>query len=67
MTALFIVICVERALSRENRLPLAVGAVCSFGCLLLLGPDRFLAPALAASALLLTTMNAVRRGEEERV
>lgn len=58
MTALFIVICVERALQRENHLPLAVGAACSLVCLLLLGPDAFLAPALGATALLLTVMNA---------
>lgn len=53
MTALFIVICVERALSRADRLPLIIGAVCSAGCLLLLGPDNFLAPALALTAALL--------------
>ena len=53
MTALFIVICVERALSRADRLPLTIGAVCSAGCLLLLGPDNFLAPALALTAALL--------------
>ena len=57
MTALFIVICVERALERENRAALCVGAVCALGSLLLLGPDRFLAPALAVCALMLTAMD----------
>jgi len=65
MTALFIVICVERALSRENHLPLAVGAICSVGFLLLLGPDRFLAPALGATALLLTVLGAAGPGRKE--
>ncbi|MBP3656944.1 MAG: AzlC family ABC transporter permease [Clostridia bacterium] len=65
MTALFIVICVERALASENRLPMIVGACCSLLSLFLLGPDRFLAPALAATALLLTVMGAAK-GKEER-
>ena len=56
MTALFIVICVERALNRRDRLPLAVGGVCAVVSLMLLGPDNFLAPALAATALLLTVL-----------
>lgn len=61
MTALFIVICVERALNRADRLPLCIGGCCALGCLLLLGPDQFLAPSLAATALLLTAVNAARR------
>ncbi|MDD7175973.1 MAG: AzlC family ABC transporter permease [Clostridiales bacterium] len=57
MTALFVVICVERAMNRSDRLPMALGAVCALLSLLLLGPDRFLAPALATTALLLTVMD----------
>ena len=57
MTALFIVICVERALEKENRLALVVGALCAAGSLIVLGPDRFLAPALALTAILLTVMD----------
>ena len=53
MTALFIVICLERALDREGRMPVAVGGVCAVVCLLVLGPDHFLAPALALTAVLL--------------
>ena len=63
MTALFIVICVERMLSREERLPAIVGGVCALLCLLLLGPDRFLAPALAATAACLMGMNATKGGK----
>ena len=61
MTALFVVICVERAIDKSNRLPMTLGAVCALLSLLLLGPERFLAPALAATALLLTVMD-VRKG-----
>jgi len=61
MTALFIVICVERALQKENHLALVVGACCAIGSLITLGPDRFLAPALMYTALLLTAMD-VRKG-----
>ena len=63
MTALFIVICLERALNRADRLPVIVGGACAMISLLLLGPDAFLAPALAATALLLTALDAVHRGK----
>ena len=56
MTALFIVICVERAMNRADRLPMAIGAVCSVVSLMLLGTDAFLAPALGVTAALLTMM-----------
>ena len=60
MTALFIVICVERALSREDRLPLCIGGACALLGLALLGPDRFLAPSLALTAALLLALDAAR-------
>ena len=63
MTALFIVICLERALNKADRLPVAVGGACAIVCLLLLGPDTFLAPALAATALLLMALNVIRPGK----
>ena len=66
MTALFTVICVERAMNRADRLPLALGAAVSVCALLLLGPDAFLAPALAATALALTVMQLRAGGEGER-
>jgi len=64
MTALFIVICLERALNRSDRLPVAIGGACSVVCLLLLGPDRFLAPALALTAVLLVALDTARSGKE---
>ena len=56
MTALFIVICVERAGNRRDRLPLAIGGACALFSLLALGPERFLLPALAVTAALLTAI-----------
>ena len=63
MTALFIVICLERALNKADRLPVIVGGACAIVCLLLLGPDAFLAPALAATAVLLMALDAARHGK----
>ena len=63
MTALFIVICLERTLNKADRLPVAVGGACAILSLLALGPDRFLAPALAATAVLLMALDAARRGK----
>ncbi len=60
MTALFIVICLERALNRADRLPVAIGGTCAVACLFWLGPDRFLAPALALTAVLLTVLHTVK-------
>ena len=56
MTALFIVICVERAGNLRDRLPLAIGGACALFSLLALGPERFLLPALAVTAALLTAI-----------
>ena len=56
MTALVSVICVERAGNRRDRLPLAIGGACALFSLLALGPERFLLPALAVTAALLTAI-----------
>ena len=61
MTALFIVICVERAREHGSRLAMAVGAACALVSLALLGPERFLAPALAVTALVLTAADVMRK------
>lgn len=63
MTALFIVICVERAQNAADRVPMAIGAVCSLVGLFLLGPAQFLAPSLAATAVLLTLLNFAKKKE----
>lgn len=61
MTALFVVICVEKALEMKNRVPMVIGAVCALAMLFLLGPSAFLAPALGLTAVLLTVMD-IRKG-----
>ena len=65
MTALFIVICVERVMNRADRLPAVIGAVCAVICLILLGPDRFLAPALLLCAAILLALSRGKRDEKE--
>lgn len=63
MTALFVVICVERAMNRADRLPMIIGGGIALVFLFLLGADAFLAPALAATALLLAVMD-ISRGKK---
>ena len=65
MTALFIVICVERVMNKADRLPAVIGAACSVVCLVLLGPDRFLAPALLLCAAILLALSRGKRKEKE--
>ena len=65
MTALFIVICLERALNKADRLSVAIGAICALICLLVLGPDKFLAPALALTAALLIALDTAKGGRED--
>ena len=48
-------------MNRADRLPLVIGGACAVVCLMLLGPDRFLAPALAATAVLLMAMDTAGR------
>ena len=46
LTALFVVIFTEQWLTAASHLPALVGLGCGAGCLLLLGPENFLPPAL---------------------
>lgn len=66
MTALFVVIAVERLMNPGDRFALAVGACCAVIMLLLLGPDAFLAPALAVTALVLTIADISSQKEAAR-
>lgn len=61
MTALFVVICVEKALEAKNRVPMILGGCCALAMLFLLGQSAFLAPALALTAPLLTVID-IRKG-----
>ena len=53
MTALFVVLFIEQWLENRNHLPALIGAVCSIGFLLLVGPTRFILPSLLATVALL--------------
>ena len=63
MTALFVVICVEKALKAKNRISMLIGGGCSLAMLFLLGQSAFLAPALTLTALLLTVID-IRKGAD---
>ncbi len=62
MTALFVVIFVEQWLNAKSHLPALIGLVFSLLFLILLGPDRFILPALIATvAALLGTRQKVEK------
>ena len=61
MTALFVVIFVEQWLSANNHIPALLGLGLSVVCLILLGPDRFVIPAM----VLITLSLALLRGKLE--
>lgn len=68
MTALFIASFTEQWLSAKSfshRLPAIIGIVCSLGCLLLFGPDRFLIPAMFLITLLLTLFRKLLSKKED--
>ena len=54
MTALFVVIFINQWKQFKSHLPALTGLACALVSLLLLGPDRFLLPALAAAVAILT-------------
>lgn len=56
MTALFVVIFVEQWLSAKNHLPAILGVGISILCLILLGPSRFVIPAMVGITLVLALL-----------
>ena len=65
MTALFVVIVVEQWQERKSHFPALLGAVSGIVWLLLLGPDRFILPALCTcTAVLLLAHRYVTPGSE---
>jgi len=65
MTALFIVICLERVMNKADRLPAVIGGGCALACLLILGPESFLAPALLLCAAILLALSRGKQAEKE--
>ena len=56
MTALFVVILLDQVLKERSHVPTIVGAAAGVACLVLLGPDDFMVPALTASVLVLVAL-----------
>lgn len=67
MTALFIAIVVEQWQERKSHFPAVLGAVCGILWLMVLGPDRFILPALCScvAVLLLARGHIARDSAEE--
>lgn len=59
MTALFVVIFVEQWQSAKTRIPAMLGLGISLGCLLLLGPTRFVIPSMVLITLALAALRTV--------
>ena len=53
MTALFVVIMVEQWMNSKNHMPALIGAVSALLFLIILGPDKFIVPALSVTVLVL--------------
>ncbi len=64
MTALFVVIFVEQWLSAENHIPALLGVGISVVCLILLGPTRFVIPAMVGITLSLALLRGRLGGHE---
>lgn len=56
LTAMFTVIFINQWRAADNRLPAVIGVAASLICLILLGPDRFLIPAMVLILLLVTLL-----------
>lgn len=63
MTAMFVVIFVEQWLKERDHIPTLLGLFLPIGALVLLGPDRFMIPAMAA---ILTALTLLRKPLERR-
>ncbi len=61
MTALFIASFTEQWITSKNHVPAVIGILCTTLCLVLLGPDKFLVPAMSLITFVLTL---IRRKEE---
>lgn len=64
MTALFIASFTEQWINSKNHVPAVIGILCTTLCLVLLGPDKFLIPAMFLITFVLTL---IRVKEEETI
>lgn len=56
MTALFVVILIDQMLASKSKLPGFIGIICGIVCLIVLGPNNFLLPALIITVALLMAL-----------
>ena len=62
MTALFVAAFTEQWIEADDHVPAITGILCSTGCLLVFGAERFLIPTMVLITIVLTVL----RGREER-
>lgn len=65
MPALFVVIFLNQWQGEKNHLPSLIGLAGSLACLLLLGVNRFIVPAMAVILVLLTLARPRLEGKED--
>lgn len=66
MTALFIVIVVEQWQGQKSHFPALLGAVCGVVWLVILGPDRFILPALCSCVVILLLARGYMKSMEKQ-
>ena len=64
MTALFIVIFTDQALSTHDHVPAVIGVVSTLACLLIFGAENFLIPSMLVITALLIGLGALRKRKE---
>lgn len=64
MTALFIVIFTDQALSMRDHVPAVIGVVSALVCLLIFGTENFLIPSMLLITALLLALGALRKRKE---
>ena len=64
LTALFLVILLDQLRAAKTRLPAVIAGVSSIGCILLLGPDRFILPSLLVTVAALMLLRPRLEGRD---
>ena len=61
MTALFVTVFVKQWLTTKNHLPSIIGLICSFLCLVIFGPGKFLIPSMITITVVIFVMKYLMR------
>lgn len=67
MTALFVVIFIDQMLASKSKLPGYIGVICGIVCLIILGPNNFLLPALIITVALLMALKPYTTSKSKEV